>query len=99
MYNLEQLVFLSFATWRISSLLVNEEGPFKVFVWFREKTHSLGGLLDCLWCTSVWVAMPVAALTFGKPWWRIVAWLAVATGAIITDSIIGCLEGEIASEA
>lgn len=99
MYNLEQLVLLSFAAWRVSSLLVNEEGPFRIFEWFREKTHSLGGLLDCLWCTSVWVAMPVALLTFGNLYWRIVAWLAVATGSIITDSIIGHLEGEIVLEA
>lgn len=68
--NLTEFVVLCFATWRISSFLVNETGPFDVFMKMREAvgiTHDedkkvaviperfLPQLLSCMWCTSVWV--------------------------------------------
>jgi len=68
---LEFLIF-SLATWRLSSLLVNEAGPFDMFVKIRELTgiqHNeekeplvipgrlFAELLSCVWCTSVWVAI------------------------------------------
>jgi len=61
---------LALATWRISSLLVDEPGPFRIFIRIRELTgitHDdddnplmipdgfLSELLSCVWCTSVWV--------------------------------------------
>lgn len=67
------------ATWRLTSLLHYEEGPFKVFERFRDKigafqerTHEtpiglrylgIGNLVSCFWCLSVWVAGGVALLS------------------------------------
>lgn len=61
------LIIVTLATWRLSSLLSNEEGPFGVFEKFRElvgvrynqysEPYGLNGLADgvlCLWCNSVW---------------------------------------------
>lgn len=66
------MILLGFATWRISSLLVAEDGPFYVFRKFRKRfgiLHDDSGtpyqypdkfmpqLLSCVWCTSIWVGL------------------------------------------
>lgn len=66
-----QFVIYGFALWRISSLFVNEEGPFHIFKWLRElagiKHHDTGAIghvperflaqaLSCMWCLSLWVS-------------------------------------------
>ena len=62
------LLTLILATWRLTTMLVNETGPFKVFKNLRDAVGVgleddvgdpltfLGGLLSCTWCTSVWIA-------------------------------------------
>jgi hypothetical protein len=65
-----EFIILALATWRLSSLLVNEEGPFSVFtnlrylagVRFDEYSQSYGknvvaDALQCVWCASVWIAI------------------------------------------
>lgn len=68
--NTIDLFVFGLATWRVSSLLVNERGPFDVFLRFRRMagiTHDpegrveiipdgfLPGVLSCVWCASIWV--------------------------------------------
>lgn len=68
---LTHFLIFSLATWRIASLLVQEDGPFRIFRRLREMTgieHDDDGnvemipesfwadLLSCMWCTSIWVA-------------------------------------------
>jgi len=70
--HLPELIVLALATWRVSSLLVNEPGPFRIFIRLREWTgitHDeddevemipdgfFSDLLSCVWCTSVWVGI------------------------------------------
>jgi len=69
-----EFVVYCLATWRISSLLVNEAGPFDVFLKIRGVfgiKHSekvpyeypdtfFAGLLSCVWCVSIWVGIFVA---------------------------------------
>jgi hypothetical protein len=67
--NALSFLVLGLATWRFSSLLVNEEGPFDMFQHFRNVsgvkydeysvaygTNILSNIISCIWCTSVWVA-------------------------------------------
>lgn len=64
-------LLLGFATWRLSTMIVREDGPGNIFFHLREWagiTHDgdrhvltvpdrfLPNLLSCVWCTSVWVA-------------------------------------------
>ena len=63
-------IIYGIATWRLSSLLVNEAGPGDIFVHLREfagiahddqKQKTIipdgffSGILSCVWCCSVWV--------------------------------------------
>lgn len=65
---MQNLLILILATWRISSLLVNENGPFDWFDRFRYAigvrhndsgvsygTNVLGDLFSCVWCFSIWL--------------------------------------------
>jgi hypothetical protein len=52
------LLILILATWRISSLLTNEEGPFEILSRLRKLT----GAFDCLWCMSIWTGVFITGL-------------------------------------
>lgn len=96
-------LLLVFATWRLTSLIVNEEGPFDIFVNLRKyigiETNAYGvnvgnnviaKALTCIWCTSLWVSF---LASFFSPYsvnigWFIVSWLAISTGAILFDEVL-----------
>jgi hypothetical protein len=50
----------SLATWRVTHLLAEEDGPGGAVVRVRARlgTGQLGELMDCFYCLSVWVAAP-----------------------------------------
>lgn len=50
------LLALALFTWRGAYLLVKESGPFNLMDRFRAMT-TIGGMLDCLYCSSIWVAL------------------------------------------
>jgi hypothetical protein len=47
---------MALATWRLSSLVVYEDGPLAMFVRLRS-VRALDGVTSCLWCTSVWTGL------------------------------------------
>ncbi len=57
------------ATWRITHLVVNEDGPGDVVLRVRRAAGSgaLGQLMDCFYCVSVWVALPIALTLTREP--------------------------------
>lgn len=68
-------ILLGLATWRLASLLVQEDGPWDMFARLRSKlgvrfnerseavgTSFLSDLVLCMWCTSVWVGGAMAFL-------------------------------------
>jgi len=57
----------SLTTWRVSRLIVHEDGPANLVVRVRQSVDAtaLAGLMDCFACTSVWVGWGVAAVLFG----------------------------------
>lgn len=102
MISVWQLTLLGLATWRIASMLVNEEGPGAIFLKLRERVgikidgpiitvpdRLLPGILSCVWCCSVWVA------AFWLILWMLVptiatylaAWLSISTLSIVVDGI------------
>lgn len=95
------LVILVLATWRLTSLLVWEDGPFEVFARLR---HLLGVQYDDLnrpmggnWLAKGVICPACASVWFGTLWavaywlWPDVAWVALpfalSAGAIIVERI------------
>lgn len=77
--NFTDFLILALATWRVSSLLVDERGPWDIFVKIRSlagMTHDENGevaevpdgffsqLLSCIWCTSVWTGLGIGVLYY-----------------------------------
>ncbi|HEY2859734.1 MAG TPA: DUF1360 domain-containing protein [Terracidiphilus sp.] len=75
------------ATWRLTHLLVREDGPADVIARTRERLgeSQLGAMMDCFYCTSMWVALPFAFYAARKPAGRVAAWLALSGIACLMD--------------
>lgn len=104
--SLFDLFLLGVAAWRLSSMLVNEDGPglmfWKLRRWSgieydqnREKLSVpdgklLSGILNCVWCCSVWTGTGIAVAYFLFP--EIVPWLCLpmvlSTVAIFLEKVL-----------
>src|SRR5690348_4624372 len=77
------------SVWRVTHLLYGEDGPWDVFIRLRKRAGAgfWGGLLDCFYCLSLWVAAPFAWL-LGVTWGeRLLLWLALSAGAILLERV------------
>ena len=98
------LFLFSLATWRLSSLLVRERGPWDVFVRLRAKVgishdelgkpveipdNVLAGILSCTWCASVWIALFWAVFYPGNVIEKIAVAFAISAVAIGFDRLMG----------
>ena len=97
---LVEAAILMLATWRLTSLVVNEHGPFSVFERLRhlagvrydeygarDSNRLFGRLLICVWCASVWVGAALWAAYTLAPVGTVWACLpaALSAGAILID--------------
>jgi hypothetical protein len=75
------------ATWRVSFLLVREDGPWRFASRLRERAGAgfFGELLGCVKCTGTWVAAPFALCVGGNWIGVIVVWLALAGVTALID--------------
>jgi hypothetical protein len=80
-------VLASLATWRVSSLLVREEGPYALLARARGAlaTSMIGGALECFYCASLWVAAPIALWLSGPTRAWATTWLALSGAAILAE--------------
>jgi hypothetical protein len=77
------------ATWRLTHLVVAEDGPWDIVVRLRRLAGAgaVGQMMDCFNCASMWVALPLA-FWIGSDWIeRVVIWLALSGGAILLERI------------
>lgn len=102
------IIILILTTWRISSLLVDEGGPFDLFGRLRYllgvRYHNIDSsaygenvvseALSCIWCTSFWVGLVLAICYWTIPVYT--TWLclplALSGGAIIFSEVIAWLQ-------
>lgn len=74
------IVLMAPACWRISNLIVNEDGPWFVFDNIRRMVEAKEyndnpppdrrwyiGIFECVWCCSVWVGIGYSILYFFYP--------------------------------
>jgi len=97
-------LILALATWRITSLLVNEYGPFNLLerlryrlgVRYDEDLHRIGTNIvaeafTCVWCLSVWVGLILSIIFYIMPVFSIWIFLpfALSAVAIVIDRLKG----------
>ena len=77
----------SLATWRLTHLFAEEDGPFDAGVRLRLRAGDgpLGELLDCFYCLSVWVAAPAALLVARGRREAPLTWLALSGAACLLE--------------
>jgi hypothetical protein len=77
----------SLATWRMTSLLVRERGPYDLLARARRasRTTPVGGAFACFYCASLWVAAPIAFWLVGASRSWPVVWLAISGLAVLLD--------------
>lgn len=94
------LIAFILATYRVSSLIVDESGPFGIFQKLREFTgiihdeegeiacvpnNVIANLCSCLWCMSIWTAIILYIV-----WWLTpipIYILAASAGVMIIDNV------------
>jgi Protein of unknown function (DUF1360) len=84
-----RLALAVLATWRVTHLLANEDGPGDAIVRIRRRLGSgaLGHLMDCFNCLSLWVAAPMALIVAQRPLNWCIVWLAVSGGACLLQRV------------
>jgi hypothetical protein len=84
-----RFVLAVLATWRVTHLLANEDGPADVIVRFRALLGRsiLGQLMDCFNCLSLWIAAPAALFVSRRPVEWIFCWLALSGGACLLERL------------
>lgn len=97
-------LILTLATWRITSLLVNEYGPFNLLERMRYRlgvrydddlrrigTNVVAEAFTCMWCLSVWVGLVLSIALYAMP--VLSVWLllpfALSASAIVIDRLKG----------
>ena len=84
-----RLVLAILATWRLTHLIVREDRPGALLARARA---ALGdgfgaGMLDCFYCTSLWVAAPLALWVASRPLDVAITWLALSGAACLCERI------------
>lgn len=84
-----RLIVAVLATWRITHLLAQEDGPGDLFVRLRAKLGNrlLGRMLDCFQCLSLWVAFPLALFVTTRPLDFLFTWIAVSGAACLLERL------------
>jgi len=87
----QAFLLCTLAVWRLSHLLACEDGPFDVVVRLRKRAGDgfLGGLMDCFYCLSVWIAVPFSWLLSHDVMTGVVVWLALSGAASVLFKITG----------
>lgn len=87
---IEVLLVAALSCWRITSLLIREDGPFDIFMHIRTLTGRIRGLealTTCVWCLSFWIGAAVSAVAFTTYWWLLMPF-ALSAAAVGLDKVL-----------
>jgi Protein of unknown function (DUF1360) len=92
---LARFVLAVLATWRVTHLLANEDGPADIIFRVRRRLGDgfIGSLMDCFNCMSIWVAAPLALFVSANPVVWFMSWLALSGGACLLERLGGASAG------
>jgi len=84
-----EFVLAVLAVWRLTHLLVAEDGIFQASAWLRRTAgHGFwGSLLDCFYCLSLWIAVPFALWLRSSWGQRVLFWLALSAAAVLVNRV------------
>jgi len=84
------LVVAILSVWRLTALICYEAGPFDVLSRFRKLLYHLhlGGLVECFYCMSFWMAAIVVILVYKPGYSSLLLVLAVSGGASIAERFL-----------
>ena len=85
--SLPDLLILAAAAWRVAYLLTKESAPFNLMGRFRSWT-TLGGMLTCIYCASIWTAL-LMLLLWLTPLQPLVYLFAISGAALMLASWTG----------
>ena len=104
---LSPILILGLVCFRLTQLLVYDEGPFDVFLRIRRRVGvydlgqdgrsqtELGKALSCAFCTGLWVAAPLAAIAHPEGAIEFfITWFAIAS----VQAVLEYIEGDDGSE-
>jgi hypothetical protein len=94
--SLKSFLLAVLATWRVTHLLANEDGPADIIFKLRRRLGDglIGSLMDCFNCMSIWIAAPLALFVSTSPLGWAVSWLALSGGACLLERLGGASAGE-----
>jgi len=77
------------AVWRITHLFSKEDGPFDIIFLLRKKLGEgfWGSLMDCFYCLSIWMSLPLGLWLGTTVIEKILFWLAISGAACLLEKI------------
>jgi hypothetical protein len=86
-----RFVLAALATWRVTHLLANEDGPAGLVFRLRRRLGDslIGALMDCFNCVSLWIAAPAALYVSTDLLQWAVSWLALSGAACLLERLGG----------
>lgn len=84
------------ATWRLTHLLTQEDGPADLIVRLRSSLgHGVAGrLMDCFYCLSIWIAAPLALFVTTSFFDGTLVWLALSGAACLLERSTATADAE-----
>jgi hypothetical protein len=75
------------AVWRLTHLLVAEDGPWDFVYHLRKKLgNSIAGkAMDCFYCLSLWIAAPLSLLVCTNWINRVICWISISGAACLLE--------------
>ena len=79
------------AVWRLTHLFAEEDGPWEVIARVRARLGAgvLGRLMDCFYCLSLWVSLPIAVWLSNGWIGLLVHWQALSGAACLFQRATG----------
>jgi hypothetical protein len=91
-----RFVLAALATWRVTHLLAEEDGPGHVVFHLRRRLGDspFGALMDCFNCLSLWIAAAAALFVSTRPLLWAMSWLALSGAACLLERLGAPQQGD-----